>query len=111
MVKPTLLKWVDDWYRAIAADLINQEVELTPLELHRHVQEYILEVLCAETYEKHGVSLPEFLPGRKLAHLTCSPLIPCLSANRLGEIYEQILSQSPTEKKTGGGLITRHLSL
>lgn len=106
MVKPTLLKWVDDWYGAIAVDLINQESELTPLELHQCVQEYILEALCAEIYEKYGVALPEFVPAKQRTHQICSPLIPCLSANRLGEIYEQVLSQNPTEKKTGGAYYT-----
>jgi N-6 DNA Methylase/TaqI-like C-terminal specificity domain len=110
MVKPTSLKWVDDWYGAIAADLVNQEFgqgfELTPVELHRRVQDYILDALCGEIHEKYGVSLPGFVHPKKPAHRIGSPPIPCISANRLGEIYEQVLSHNPIDKKTGGAYYT-----
>jgi hypothetical protein len=43
MGKPTSLKWVDDWYRAIAADLFTPG--LVPSELHQRVQDHILNAL------------------------------------------------------------------
>ncbi len=106
MVQPTSLKWVNVWYGAIAAALINQEFGLTSVELHRCVQEHILDALCYEIYEQYGISLPEFIPSEEpIYRISFSP-IPHIAANRLGEIYEQVLSHNPTEKKIGGAYYT-----
>ncbi len=106
MVKPTSLKWVNAWYGAIAADLITQEAGLTPVEIYQRVQEYILNALYGEIYEKYGVSLPGFVALKQLPHRIKNPSIPSITATALGEIYEQVLSHSPTEKKTGGAYYT-----
>jgi N-6 DNA Methylase/TaqI-like C-terminal specificity domain len=106
MGKPTSLKWVNTWYKAIAADLINQESGLTSGELHQHVQSCILDALYYEVYERHGVSLPGFLASKQPTHWINTPSIPDITANGLGEIYEQVLSHNPTEKKTGGAYYT-----
>ncbi|NJR39585.1 MAG: N-6 DNA methylase [Leptolyngbyaceae cyanobacterium CSU_1_4] len=106
MVKPTSLKWVTAWYEAIAADLMTQEPRLTPVELGQRVQncilDKILDKLYGEVYAKHGVGLPEFAaPASPICSIEPPP-IPSITAQGLGEIYEQILSQNPAEKKTGG---------
>ena len=102
MVKPTSLKWVNDWYGAIAANLIAHESELSPVELYQRVQSYILDALYDEVYKKHGLYLPELVAPNLPNYPLKSPPIPSITAKGLGEIYEQILSQHPTEKKTGG---------
>lgn len=106
MAKPTSLKWVNAWYEAIAADLITQDSGLTSDELHRRVQEYILDTLYAEIHEKYGVSLPRFVAPKPPSHRIKNPSMPGITATALGEIYEQVLSHSPTEKKTGGAYYT-----
>ncbi|MCY7285624.1 MAG: N-6 DNA methylase, partial [Cyanobacteria bacterium CAN_BIN43] len=102
MVKPTSLKWVNDWYGAIAANLIAHESELSPVELYQRVQSYILDALYDEVYKKHGLYLPELVAPNLPNYPLKSPPIPSITAKGLGEIYEQILSQNPAEKKTGG---------
>jgi N-6 DNA Methylase/TaqI-like C-terminal specificity domain len=99
MVKPTSLQWVDDWYRAVWADLIAPE--LSPLELHQRVQDDILNALYYEVDQRYGISLFSVSPPSIQV-----PVIPPIAAHTLGEIYEQILSHSPTEKKTGGSYYT-----
>ncbi len=106
MVKPTSLKWVNAWYGEIAATLINQELGITPVELHRRVQEHILDALCYEIYKQYGIYLPGFLPSKEPIYRISFPPIPRITANQLGEIYEQVLSHNPTEKKIGGAYYT-----
>ena len=106
MVKPTSLKWVNAWYGAIAADLITQESWLTPVERYQRVQSCILDALYCEVYERYGVFLPGFVSPKEPTHRIMTPSIPCITANGLGEIYEQVLSHNPTEKKTGGAYYT-----
>jgi hypothetical protein len=98
MVKTTSLKWVDDWYRAIAADLV--AAELVPSELHQRVQDMILNALYYEIAQRYGIAISNVLPPKVL------PPIPPIEAHTLGEIYEQILSHSPVHKKTGGSYYT-----
>jgi N-6 DNA Methylase/TaqI-like C-terminal specificity domain len=99
MVKPTSLKWVDDWYRAIAANFIASE--LTGLERHQRVQDAILNALYYEVDQQYGIAL-----SKVSRPLIKPPPMPTLTAHTLGEIYEQILSHSPTEKKTSGAYYT-----
>jgi N-6 DNA Methylase/TaqI-like C-terminal specificity domain len=98
MVKPTSLKWVDDWYRAVWAET---EPGLAPLEMHQRVQDSILNALYYEVHQRYGISLFRVSPPS-----IQTPLIPAIAAHTLGEVYEQILSHSPTEKKTGGSYYT-----
>jgi len=106
MVKPTSLKWVNNWYKAIAAHLIHQESGLTPTELYQRVQACILNALYCKIHQEYGVSLPGFMASTDPACPINSPPIPRITANGLGEIYEQLLSQNSTDKKTGGAYYT-----
>jgi len=106
MVKPTSLKWVNNWYKAIAAHLIHQESGLTPTELYQRVQACILNALYCKIHQEYGVSLPGFMASTDPACPINSPPIPRITANGLGEIYEQLLSQNSTDKKTDGAYYT-----
>ncbi|MBW4514328.1 MAG: N-6 DNA methylase [Timaviella obliquedivisa GSE-PSE-MK23-08B] len=106
MVKPTSLKWVNTWFKAIAADLMTQESGLTPTELYVRVQSHILDTLYYEVCKRHPVSLPGFEVPQQPTHGIKAPPIPDINAKGLGEIYEQILSHNPTEKKTDGAYYT-----
>jgi N-6 DNA Methylase/TaqI-like C-terminal specificity domain len=94
----TPLKWVDDWYRSVWAEI---EPGLDPLEMHQRVQDEILNALYYEIHQRYGIALSEVFPPA-----INTPPIGVITANTLGEIYEQILSHSPTEKKTGGSYYT-----
>jgi hypothetical protein len=94
----TPLKWVDNWYRSVWAGI---EPGLAPLEMHQRVQDEILNALYYEIYQRYGIALSEVS-----SPTIAIPPIVAITAHALGEIYEQILSHSPTEKKTGGSYYT-----
>jgi hypothetical protein len=98
MKTPTSLKWVDDWYWAVWAEL---EPGLAPLERHQRVQDSLLNALYYEIDQRYGIALSPVSPPT-----IATPTIDAITAHTLGEIYEQILSHSPTEKKTAGSFYT-----